>query len=66
MSKRPPSRDYNKMDNSKKRKRSSAATASEFIPENIITAKHLQGLLGDFSSKDGLNNGKDIRVQKLR
>lgn len=56
MNKRLPQGDH-QMDNSKKRKRSNGVSDSGLVPENIISARHLQGLLGDFSTQEALNNG---------
>lgn len=54
--------DGHQMDNSKKRKRPNKVVGQGPVPENIISARHLQGLLGDFSTQEALNNGQYFRA----
>lgn len=62
MNKRLPQGNDHQMDNSKKRKRSNKVSGSGPVPENITSARHLQGLLGDFSTQEALNDGQNIRI----
>lgn len=54
--------DDQQMDNSKKRKRPNKVVGQGPVLENIISARHLQGLLGDFSTQEALNNGQYFRA----